>query len=256
MQRRNFLQLLGLGGFAAVAPVPVFGAESAPVKLWTPEERTALTGGHTVLIRGPQTPWPVGSLVKPSGTWPSVEGQLFYEGGDIRLRGRNDSYIVMDDVGCQWVNIKPIDLILRDPTEELPRTVVDIFLEDGMDPHLTFYKGAMQMRESIKQAGLDQLKQVPERQRQFLNLQLVTLVDNPIFAGPLSFESDREGFSIEVDYTQYLISGTLNPNGWEVYSETGEYPIDVPSNIDFEQLLALDTQVHKGELNLSSGQIR
>jgi hypothetical protein len=79
----------------------------------------------------------------------------------------------------------------------------------------------------------------------------VTLVDAPLFAGPLD-EREGQGFLLQISYTPYLVlAGEVDLNGWTVYSENGEYPIEVPKDIDLDELLHVDRLVVTGEASPS-----
>jgi hypothetical protein len=210
MKRRDFLQMLGIGGAtlavsttAAASPiVPLFSGKES--KIWTPEH-ASLTRNHLVLVRPPEDPF----------NFPATDGML----------------------------LAPTDEALNIPA-------VRVLLNPGQDPHGAFYKAAIEMRRAFSEESLRRFAAVPKWKRQ--GAVLVTLVDTEIFVGPL--ETNDDGFYLEISYTPYHVSGpdfeTLNLNGWGVYSENGEYPIEVPTEIDMDRLLHVDTEIFTGKTNL------
>jgi hypothetical protein len=254
--------MLGLAGVAAAVPAPLFGAVNKPTTLWTPGQKKKLAGGHIILTRPTETRkfgqsnlinaqgFAEGHLVtvkKPFriGEWPIVEGNVYL---DERLQ--------MSQYDNEWHK----QLRVVDPrTNGIRRQEVEVLVGEGQDPHLAFYRASMQMRENFKEESLRMLARVPEVLRH--EAQIVTVVDNPIFMGALSpltasgvdWDNDSDGFTVEADYTQYVVVGDVDPNGWDVYSELGEFPIEVPSKIDMDQLLTLDRNFFNGDMKLPRG---
>jgi len=243
MKRRDFLQMLGVGGAglalatsAAASPiVPMFSGKGS--KLWTPEH-TSLTRSHLVLVRPGAVPWQTAKT--PAGAdpavprmrrdmWPTTGGtKSAQRGGPLYRR----------------------DVVLRhlDAWGDNPPTAVVEF-DEGDDPHHAFYRAAMKMREDFAKESQRRLLKVPEWRRPHSTL--VTLVDTPIFAGAMPAGPGKEQLLCEISYTPYVFdaSDELNLNGWEVYSENGEYPVEVPSAIDMGHLLAVETRIFTGKLN-------
>ena len=75
----------------------------------------------------------------------------------------------------------------------------------------------------------------------------------PAESPPKRDERVGEGFTVEADYDQYVVNGEIDANGWDVYSEFGEFPIEVPGKIDMDMLLMLDAKVFNGDLKLPRG---
>ena len=226
--RRQFLQMLGVGGTSLLVTttanaspiVPLFSGKES--KIWTPEH-TSLTRSHLVLTRPKvvpttMTPVPGGiswgrKIIRAS--WPKIGGRRLYH---------------TDEEHC------------------VPSVTVQ--LADGGDAHEAFYKAAMQMRSDFAKQSQERLLKVPPYKRS--DAMLVTLVDTDIFAAALY---ETRGFRVEISYTPYILgqlgSGGLELNGWEIYSENGEYPIEIPSGIDMDRLFSLDQRIAKGEMAVS-----
>jgi len=256
MNRRNFMQLLGIGGIATLVPAPLFGAEGGP-KLWTPGQQKDLAGGHIVLVRPKSsafkmapgdTPYYLLDRAKSGkintsrhGSWPIVTGDVFLtDAGLFNLQRRGEPF--------------PLRLnteINSERGDGFPP--IQVLVPEGRDPHLAFYQAAMKMRDDFKTDSAKLFRNVPGPVRP--HAQIVTIVDNPIFAGAL-WDEDGEGFTVEADYDQYIVNGDINPNGWDVYSEFGEFPIDIPNKIDMDMLLVLDAKVFNGDLKLPRGSRR
>lgn len=119
--------------------------------------------------------------------------------------------------------------------------------DEGQDPHHAFYKGAMGLRDAFAEQSRRRLLDIREHLRPYKTL--VTLVDTPIFAGAFPVSDTQEGLQIDLSYVAHVIDADaeLELNEWEVYSENGEYPIEVPSDIDMERLLRLDQRIVRGE---------
>lgn len=272
MKRRNFLQLLGIGGIAAIVPAPLFGAEGGP-KLWTPGQQKTLAGRHIVLVR-PKTSthfkvpgdilfsqrpadWKERSSISASrhGNWPIVTGDVFLGGEDLRDRPGGIRFREQRQEGEPFPLRLNTEINLgggwsRDVGIRGEVAPITVLIPEGRDPHLAFYQASMKMREDFKASSAKMLDRVPIPIRP--HAQIVTIVDNPIYAGTVR-EEEGEGFTVEADYDQYVVNGDIDANGWDVYSEFGEFPIDVPGKIDMDMLLVLDAKVFNGDLKVPRG---
>lgn len=226
MERRTFLQMLGTGVISLATgearPVPLFSERDSA--LWTPQS-VDLTRSHLVLTRPAATPLGADpGVLRLHRRWPVFGGVVLYPVDEPRTGA---SWGLPD--ASYWHNIPDVKIVL----------------DDGEDPHEAFYKGAMKMREDFAVQSRRRLLAEPEPLRP--HQQLVTLVDAPIFAGAL--ETDERGFYLEISYTPYVVraGGDVELNGWEVYSENGQYPVEVPSYIDMDHLLRIDRRVVTGE---------
>lgn len=214
--RREFLQMLGIGGAGLVLATNAAASPLVPMfsgkesSLWTPEH-TSLTRSHLVLVRPRGVAW-------QDLRWPKVSGY------------------------------RPQTLRHFDAWGENPPTAVVEF-DEGQDPHHAFYRAAMKMREDFARESQRRLLEIPEWRRP--RSTLVTLVDTPIFAGAMPGGPGKEHLLCEISYTPHVIdsSDQFEANGWEVYSENGEYPIEVPTEIDMDRLLTVETRIFTGKLN-------
>jgi|GEM_PF-1948973 len=267
--RRRFLQFLGLGGATAATlttPIPVFGSDDGP-KLWTPDQK--IVGGHLVLV--PPKDWSTQRWKHPSGgrielstddpesgeaivgqvgrAWPTVRDRIYWD-------SRREPLIT---VGPQ-----PLRLSLEPSTtqtvgqgvQDRPHTphaehAIAVPLSEkhtSEEAHAAFYKGAQELRKRFKAESLKILERVPVSLRQ--DAQIVTLVNNAVYAdalyAPALYEQQvadhvqQPGFTLRAEWSQYVVVGEVERNGWQVYSETGEYPIEIPSDLDMEFLLHMD----------------
>jgi hypothetical protein len=145
-----------------------------------------------------------------------------------------------------WPVLGGQPLVASDDDVTIPS--IKVLLSEHQDPHEAFYKAAMKMQRGFAEQSRRMLLATPEYLKRFSSL--VTLVDTPIFAGSLLTsgrykpEERERGFYLEISYTPHVVqSRDLELNGWEVYSESGEYPIEIPTDVDFDRLLALDRLV-------------
>lgn len=245
--------MLGVGGSsllistaAQASPiVPLFSGKES--KIWTPEH-TSLTRSHLVLLRPKKVPWKVVPAPEHADpfyrhmhrdAWPRVGGERSAQGGGP-LYHRTRLLRHLDE---EWWRGPP---------------PVRVEFKQGQDPHDAFYRAAMKMREDFSKESQRRLLEVPEYRRPHSTL--VTLVDTPIFAGPVSFSElpiapGKNQLIAQISYTPYVVDLTyeeLELNGWEVYSESGQYPIEVPTDVDMEKLFSLDQHIIRGQRAPSS----
>jgi hypothetical protein len=203
MKRRSFLKLLGIGaGAAMVNPTSLLGTAEA----------------------GLRTP---GGLAKSWVVYPN----------------RN--------LGCGFsqVAVTAEEFVIR------PKFV------KGVDPHDVFYRAALELRRRIGKATLDRLNAVPEIHRQ--RVEVVTSIFMPIHTRTKGCFEDTsrwtdeefQGFDVVADCSidikgsgvgfreergAHYGLGWKPPKGVEVYSETGEYPMELPSELDLGHMMTLE----------------
>ena len=267
--RRKFMQLFGVGGVAAATlavSVPVFGADGAQ-RIWTPDER--IVGGHTVLVRPADwASWTrLGSNPGYESTpWPTTCAPIYGPEGLVAPGRVAQS---LPGVKTLVERVFPVPLSEHHTTEEA---------------HEAFYKGGRFLRETFKTEATRILERVPEPLRR--DARIVTLAAQPLRADALYVYAGnggdcsvtggdaeagtasahggdgsiiagdggrerRPGFVIRALCQQYVIVGDVEPNMWEVYSETGEFPIDVPSDLDMEHLLRMDAAMFATSITYS-----
>ena len=215
--------LVGAPAAAASPIVPLFSGQES--KIWTPEHAN-LTKSHLVLTRPPKPVW----------------NETFTRPGDLtKIDGVRLAKTMWPTCGRR---------VLSHDDEDYRTPPIEVVLSDGDDPHQAFYKVAMEMRNRFAAQSRTRLENIPALRRPYTSL--VTLVDTEIFAGVLA--RDERGFQLEISYTPYVVDAGhhLNLNGWGVYSENGEYPIEIPTNIDMDYLFSLDTGILKGDRPLST----
>jgi hypothetical protein len=147
-----------------------------------------------------------------------------------------------------------VDLVMVDSFGEEPH--VDVVHTLKTQSELGYYKASMQLRDSFKEDSMAMLSGLREHERH--NLQIVTLVNAPIFVGALDTADWREymvngedppGFRVSMDYVQYLVRGEINYNGWVEYSRTGQFPLETPSKMDWDYIYSLDKKLMVGDIS-------
>lgn len=225
MDRRTFMQMLGIGGMGSLsaASIPLFGSSEA--KPPEPKSGPGALSGHWVVKAKPLTQ----KMNEPPL-------------GDF----------------CVVKRLTP----MRSPKRELGRRVgacVSYVPYDGTtkDAHRAYYLGSQELRSKFTKQSLKFLAETTEPSDYPT---LVTVVDSEIQAYP---SHEAYVMVLGLEYVQHAVRGVnfgLVPNGFpslredpksledfistfECYSEFGEYPISVPRDIDFGVMLKLDSQV-------------
>lgn len=228
--RRGFLNLLGIGGIGlAVADRPalaLFGSDDAPKDLILPDR--SLVSGHYVVY-----PKRFIERVPPSERKPSGYGTVV-----ARLTKHTEP-------------TKPF--IRREGRFQVrPRTPDGALVTDG---HTAYYTAAMEIREKFAAFSRETLAEVDPEIRPMLTL--VTIADAPIHARPVgvwgddsyAMEVDRaydeRGFDVVARFRQFAVIGAQRNevDTFQMYSETGEFPLQVPKDVEMGMLLKLDREV-------------
>ena len=246
LSRRSFMNLLGLAGAVAVArpALSLFGSDEESGIL-VPD--ASMTSGHFV--------------VKPKNFLeriPVDERQALdskYAGSGARVVGRLTR------------NREPVrPLLVR--TGSLSISPRIYFGEETTvyDAHTAFYVASHDMREQFVTFTRETLSQVDR----FLlpSATLVTIVDTPIHARPVGLQvsdptwdlngtggisgqnkPDREerGFDVACVFRQFVVVGARRSeiSTYEMYSERGEYPVEVPKDVEMGVLIKLDREIVK-----------
>lgn len=188
MDRRGFLQLLGLGTTGTLVglsqPWPLFGSEDAP------------------LVTMPQGISRHQVVYSPAA---GGQGRLFYQ--------------------------------VKNPYHYREEYISEYFVipEDG-DFHVPFYQVSQKIRDHFTTASTEMLTSLTEFERKFASL--VTVVDVPIHM--MEGHDGANGAWALTSYQQFVVIGEADVSGYEHYSSTGEYPIQVPDTIQMKILMALD----------------
>lgn len=213
--RRNFLQMLGIGGMGIVAAdalaLPLFGSESDR-GLWMPGS-SKLLDGHWVVAQKS------GFIERPLGGKPIPRRDELVVARLIKHRVPSRYF------AQRTVNI---NLKLLDQTRE--------------DLHSAYFMAAMQERQRFAQQSLDFLSSKPTdpvtlRGHSYepwsQKIALVTIVEQPIRC-----EWIVHGYYLTGGYTQYLVQDEPEDvmRTFEIYSEQGDFPIKPAANmnIDFD----------------------
>ena len=237
LNRRSFMQMLGLGGMGALATqagasIPLFGSDSQSGSLWTPGDKTLLQG-HWVLKqkrlleRVPESEIPS----QYQGNYGArVVGRL--------VRNRTPKHIVASR-----------KMTLTSVAHSVDGTV--------RDAHAAFYLASRELRAQFAEKSLAFLSDPGPVMRgcspwllaeeRGSALSLVTIVNSEIHARPLCGHPDEVtpspgAFEVACQYEQFVVADEPLSvlQTFESYSETGDYPIDLPKDIDLGLLLRAD----------------
>ncbi len=213
MNRRVFMQMLGIGALAAPSlSLPrLFGTSED--KLYVPGEGNPdIYSGHWV--------------VKPKPLTQDVSGVV----GPSRIVKR----------------LTP----LRTPRKVWDRRDGRITVSvpyDGTvaDAHRAYYLGSHELRDKFSKQSLHFLNGSKGAAQEVNVYALVTIAHSEIYATQ-SFQKGRENYiDIHLDCEQYVLRNGYveDMQTFEKYSEFGEYPISVPRDIDFGVMLKLDSEI-------------
>lgn len=216
MDRRIFMQMLGLGAIAAPSlSLPrLFGTSED--KLYVPGEGNPdIYSGHWV--------------VKPKPLTQDFSGTV----GHARV----------------------VKLLtpLRTPRKVCDRRDGGVTVSvpyDGTvaDAHRAYYLGSHELRDKFAQQSLQFLNESKggnSQEHTFNGYALVTIAHSEIYATQ-SFRKDSDNYiDIHLDCEQYVLrNGYIEDmQTFETYSKFGEYPISVPRDIDFGVMLKLDAEI-------------
>jgi len=229
--RRGFLNLLGVGGIGlAVADRPalaLFGSDDAPKGLIVPDHK--LVAGHCVVY-----PKRFIERVPPAERVPSHYGTVV-----ARLTKHTEP-------------TKPF--IRREGRFQVrPRTPDGALVTDG---HTAYYTAAMEIREKFAAFSRATLAEVDPELRPMLTL--VTIADAPIHARAVGvwgddshamdvdrYTENEHGFDVVARFRQFAVIGAQRNevDTFEMYSETGEFPLQVPKDVEMGMLLKIDREV-------------
>ncbi len=237
LNRRSFMQMLGLGGMGALATqagasIPLFGSDSQSSSLWTPGDRTLLQG-HWVLKQKRLL-----ERVPESEISPRYQGNVGARVVGRLVRNRTPQNIVASRTMTLTSVAHSVDGTVR-------------------DAHAAFYLASRELRAQFAEKSLAFLSDPgPIRrggstlltsQESRAVLSLVTIVKSEIHARPLLAHPDEEepspgAFEVACQYEQYLVADEPLSvlQTFESYSETGDYPVDLPKDIDLGLLLRAD----------------
>ena len=218
MDRRTFMQMLGLGGAGALGAtsVPLFGSSD------TPGLDSLDFAGHHVVRAKPLT----------------QEGEGFTKNGSrvvkrlTPMRSPGKEVIVYGRRGGLLTNSVPYDGSIK-------------------DAHRAYYLGAHEMRDKFSAQSTNFLKDFSESHSQFL----FTVVHSEIQVYDSAVEGH---LTLGFDFEQYVVAKRNRftifdedyqkesddfLRSFDSYSKSGKYPISVPRDIDFGVLLKLDAEV-------------
>lgn len=236
VNRRGFLQLVGLGAVGSIASVPLFGiGDVLGSEIAIPTN--SLTGGHLVVSGGYARG--IAKLADGIGLYSSpserVPGPPLNESGTVVKRasfGAGRVSLHADRRGSRPCG--------SSHTFERP-------LEKGEDGALVFYVECHRIRDNIRDQGLRVLADLADSLPQG-TAQLVTVCHRPIGGN----WNDREVW-IDAQLEHWVVYGDIEPE--KVFSTTGEYPI--AENLDIEHLLWADQEFrHEIPIGMSLSDFR
>ena len=256
--RRGFLNLLGITGVAAAArpALSLFGSDVEP-GIIVPD--STLTSGHFV--------------VKPKRFLERIP-----EEEREALARREDRRWGSSPWGSNG-EVRVIGRIVKNREPVSPHMVRNGYLfvspihYEGMtvqDAHSSFYVASHDMREKFTAFTRETLRRVDEALRPMATI--VTIVDAPIHARPVGLRSprdedearvsggwmsdavvaeqdrqdrDEQGFDVVATFRQFVLLGATRSelSTYETYSERGEYPVDVPKDVEMGILIKMDREV-------------
>lgn len=130
--------------------------------------------------------------------------------------------------------IRPRTWILEDLPED---DEIRIEVTGEGDPYIGFYKASEQIRQKIRERSIQRVQNISGDLRG--RYKLLSVVHSPIHARPIP---GGKGFEVYCDLETRLVP-SVNLDGWEVYSQFGEIPVQVPSEIEMETLLQYDADI-------------
>jgi hypothetical protein len=228
MDRRVFMQMLGLGGMGALGTtsLPLFGSSEG--KILDPKARSGFLTGHWVVKAKPLT---------QDLPHQNVPGSHFSLAVKRLTPMRTPKHVIGRREGTLTTSV-PYDGSIR-------------------DAHRAYYLGSQELRAKFTKQSLNFLSDFHAEEE----AHLVTIVHSEIQVFPEYLEGH---LSLGFDCEQYAIrngnrivsgfatlSSTPPPresfqdfiSTFESYSEFGEYPISVPRDIDFGVLMKWDAEV-------------
>jgi hypothetical protein len=263
--RRGFLHLLGIGGLAAGAAgnlgLPLFGSDEVK-GLIVPDQK--MTAGHfAVYPKRLSERIPLeerAEITRAYGRGPT---------GTVACFLHPDLYVPVARLTRNREPQKPI-VTRRGGFSVTPR------LPDGTmvrDAHTAFYMASKDIHNRFAAFSRETLLEVPFVQRSMASI--VTIIDSPIHARPtglhqattdedrrnrwgmetdteiaaqtIPWEGDNDGFDVVCSFRQFAVLGMQRReiDTFEIYSEQGEYPLQVPSDVEMGMLLRMDREVIK-----------
>lgn len=216
MERRTFLKMLGLGAGALVTPKFLLGSAEAAVEA------------------------PVSGLAK------------------------------------SWVVMAPNGIGAGASAVLAEEFVITPEFAPGVNPHEVFYKAALELQKRLGRETMAKLMEVPEWGRRYV--EVVTTVFQPIHARSRGCwedpevtdkwtDEDWQGFDVVADCAIEVKGygfrgreerganyghGWTPPAGQQVYSTAGEYPMELPSNLDLGHLMSIDRKFFGGDLQTAN----
>ena len=240
--RRDFLKLLGIGGAGIAVTASIPGAAqhlfaTRPTIEMPPSPRVLLGHRHFVydLSQRPPPPEVIRSLTLAGNR----AGKTGMATNLLRLHARaKATYLIqLDDgaVGSILMGATGRTIYDNGWTPSTAGTRIDYEVDAtparGEDPHISFYKGAMDLRDRIA----DDTAELASGFRGTL----ITVVDMPIMAVP----KPDTGFWITSTIGQFLVQDSDVVDWGNPVSQNGEVPIETPNMIEMKMLNLVDREL-------------
>jgi hypothetical protein len=215
-------------------PLPVFGTdEPEGESLIVPDAKMTL--GHFVV-------YPKGVVLKATAKQ-DEEYQNRRRLGDAAAVHANNQAVVVGRVTKNREPKAPIQY--REGKFIVPSDVGDDC--DVASGQAKFYVASAQVRDLFVQFSRDTMSVIDKELRKMATL--VTIVDSAIHARPINAERgerfEERGFEVVAEFRQFVTLGMPQAEirEFKVYSEHGEYPVNVPRDVEMGMLIRMDGAV-------------
>jgi hypothetical protein len=215
MDRRTFMQMLGIGGLATgiAPPISLFGSYDAPDELCIPDPN--LVGQHFI--------------VQPRQLIEPVHRVSSGQDGVVVARINSRAPNMRSRLGAL---VATMDMQRKTLSEAVE---IDLDIATVETTHVAYYLAAHRLRQRFT----DYTREVTRPYGNYTTI--VTVIDAPI---KFLRGSPRHVYA-DAAFQMYVLNGARSNvvAHFDVCSESGQYPIDAPSDVEIGRLLHLDREV-------------